>query len=54
MAMVSPKELRQLVNRLEAEAASHPWLYKMRVLALALLGSKSRFKGMNTRNSAKK
>jgi hypothetical protein len=38
MAAVSPKELRQLVNRLEAEAASGPWLYKLRVVALALLG----------------
>jgi hypothetical protein len=35
---VSPKELRQLVNRLEAEAASRPWLYKLRVLGLALVG----------------
>jgi hypothetical protein len=38
MAAVSPKELRQLVNRLEAEAVSRPWLYKARVVALALLG----------------
>jgi hypothetical protein len=38
MAAVSPKELRQLVKRLEAEAASRPWLYKLRVLGLALLG----------------
>jgi hypothetical protein len=38
MAAVSPKELRQLVNRLEAEAASRPGLYKLRVVALALLG----------------
>jgi hypothetical protein len=35
---VSPKEFRQLVNRLEAEAASRPWLYKACVVALALLG----------------
>jgi hypothetical protein len=34
----SPTELRQLVNRLEAEAASRPWLYKLRVLGLALVG----------------
>lgn len=38
MAAVSPKELRQLVSRLEAEAASRPWLYKIRVFTLALLG----------------
>jgi hypothetical protein len=38
MAAVSPKELRQLVNRLEAEAGARPWLYKARVVALALLG----------------
>ncbi len=38
MVAVSPKELRQLVSRFEAEAASHPWLYKARVVALALLG----------------
>src|SRR5438128_12200258 len=38
MAAVSPKELSELVNRLEAEAASRPWLYKARVVALALLG----------------
>ena len=37
MAAVSPKELRQLVNRLEAEAASRPWLYKLPVLGLALV-----------------
>jgi hypothetical protein len=33
MAGVSPKELRQIVNRLEIEAASRPWLYKFRVIA---------------------
>jgi hypothetical protein len=38
MASVSPKELRQLVSRLESEAASRPWLYKARVVGLALLG----------------
>ena len=38
MASVSPKELRQLVNRLEAEAVSRPWLYELPVLGLALVG----------------
>ena len=35
---MSQKELRQLVVRLEADAASRPWRYKARVVALALLG----------------
>ena len=32
------REFEQLVARLEAQALRRPWLYKMRVLALALLG----------------
>ena len=39
MVAVSPKELRQLVSRLEAgAAASRPWLYKLRVALQQLAG----------------